>query len=149
MKFKDMPRKYEELVAMEVPRIINSKAHYDRVWEIVSMMAGHNKNTEQQDYFELLSMLVEQWEADHCELFKEHDRPEVIPVRKTLESGDLDKDYDPDIVGTLVHQQREISSLLRVLSDRVVELERKVGNETQTKKGNSDQKEEKGRTKKR
>jgi hypothetical protein len=70
--FQRLPKDYGELCAMEKPRVISSREHYDRVFGIVRIMAGHEEMTlDQSDYLETLSMMVENWEDQHCEIGKD------------------------------------------------------------------------------
>lgn len=60
-----LPARYNELIAMHVPRPLHDRAAYDNTVEVIDALAGHKLNTDQEDYLELLSQLVEAYEAEH------------------------------------------------------------------------------------
>ena len=60
-----LPKTYETLVALHVPRPLNDSVAYDNTVEIVDALAGHKQNNDQEDYLEILSDLVESYEAEH------------------------------------------------------------------------------------
>lgn len=68
MKFQDIPKTYPDLVAMEPPRLIADRIHYDRVFSVVTTMVGHEMTDDQSDYLETLQMMVERWEGENCEI---------------------------------------------------------------------------------
>lgn len=60
-----LPTRYAELVALHMPRPIHDRVAYDNTVEVIDALAGHKLNADQQDYLELLSQLVETYEAAH------------------------------------------------------------------------------------
>lgn len=70
MKFAEMPKTYAELCAIEMPRVLGSREDFDRVYPIITAMAGHELTKDQADYLETLSILVEAWERDNCEFLE-------------------------------------------------------------------------------
>jgi HTH-type transcriptional regulator / antitoxin HigA len=60
-----LPTRYAELVALHMPRPIHDRVAYDNTVEVIDALAGHKLNTDQKDYLELLSQLVETYEAAH------------------------------------------------------------------------------------
>lgn len=62
MRPADLPRHYAKLVELHPPRPIHDEVAYDNTVEIIDALAGHKLNTDQEDYLELLSRLVETYE---------------------------------------------------------------------------------------
>jgi HTH-type transcriptional regulator / antitoxin HigA len=58
-----LPARYVDLIAMHVPRPIHDHASYENTVEVIDALAGHKLNADQEDYLELLSQLVEVYEA--------------------------------------------------------------------------------------
>jgi HTH-type transcriptional regulator / antitoxin HigA len=65
--FKKLPQDFDGLCALHMPRPIHDKAEYDNVGEIADAMAIHAEEftDEQEDYFEMLCMVMEAWDAEH------------------------------------------------------------------------------------
>ena len=63
--FTGVPLTYRELVAMHPPRQIRTQAECDAATRIVEKMAGHALNADQEDYLDLLSTLVSQYDEAH------------------------------------------------------------------------------------
>jgi HTH-type transcriptional regulator/antitoxin HigA len=61
----ELPTRYAELVALHMPRPIHDRVAYDNTVEVIDALAGHKLNADQEDYLELLSQLVETYEAAH------------------------------------------------------------------------------------
>ena len=59
----DLPETYAELVAFHLPRPIRDDVAYRNTVEVVDALAGHRLTRDQDDYLELLSQLVESYEA--------------------------------------------------------------------------------------
>jgi HTH-type transcriptional regulator / antitoxin HigA len=62
LTFAKLPRSYNALCRLLPPRPIHSRSDYQRVTEVADVIAGHDLNTDQQDYFDLLCRLIEDWE---------------------------------------------------------------------------------------
>jgi HTH-type transcriptional regulator/antitoxin HigA len=97
LQFAAMPKTYLALVSMHVPRPIHDKATYENTMEIVHAFAGHKLNRDQDDYFELLARLVEDYERETL--------PEPAPVpgieslKFLLTENGLTGDALSDIIG--------------------------------------------------
>ncbi|MFA6962825.1 MAG: helix-turn-helix domain-containing protein [Opitutaceae bacterium] len=63
MKTAKLPTRYAELVALHMPRPIRESVAYDNTVDVIDALAGHKLNADQEDYLELLSHLVETYEA--------------------------------------------------------------------------------------
>lgn len=64
-----LPKTYAALVTLYVPRPLNDRIAYDNTVEIVDALAGHKLNADQEDYLEILSDLIESYEAEHLPAF--------------------------------------------------------------------------------
>jgi len=64
MEFRDLPKRYEDLVRILPPRPIHDRVAYRNTMELVDVLAGHRLNKDQRDYLEALSILVEKYEAE-------------------------------------------------------------------------------------
>lgn len=60
-----LPTRYADLVALHMPRPIHDRVAYDNTVEVIDALAGHKLNADREDYLELLSQLVETYEAAH------------------------------------------------------------------------------------
>ena len=61
----ELPKTYEELVGLHVPRPIGDKVAYENTVAIVDALAGHTLNRDQEDYLEILSDLIEYYEEEN------------------------------------------------------------------------------------
>ena len=64
MKFARLPKDYAGLCRMLMPRPIHDNVELHNVTEITDAMAGHEFTPDQEDYFDLLCRLVEDYEKD-------------------------------------------------------------------------------------
>lgn len=64
LRFADMPRDYVALCRIHLPRPIHDEAEYANMLDIARAFAGFEAamTVEQNDYFDLLSTLLETWE---------------------------------------------------------------------------------------
>jgi len=64
LRFADLPRDYEGLCRLHLPRPIHDKAEYGNTLEIAEIFAGFEADMTpgQTDYFDLLATLLEAWE---------------------------------------------------------------------------------------
>jgi len=66
LAFAKMPKTYDSLVReFGAPRVLHDKIDLDNASEIVEAMAGHDLTPDQEDYFDLLSDLVDQYDREH------------------------------------------------------------------------------------
>ena len=66
--FAAVPKTYESLCRAHLPRPIHDKIELESATEIVDFLAGHNLNADQEDYLDLLSDLVAEYEDEHAPL---------------------------------------------------------------------------------
>jgi len=64
IEFAGLPRDYAGLCRMLTPRRIHDKADFENVTEITDAMAGHKLTPDQDDYFDLLCRLIEDYEKE-------------------------------------------------------------------------------------
>ena len=65
--FSKLPKTYEALCRLHLPRTLHDEIELDTVTEIIDLMAGHTLNTNQADYLETLSELAEAYESANYE----------------------------------------------------------------------------------
>jgi HTH-type transcriptional regulator / antitoxin HigA len=68
LRFEVMPKDYAGLCRVLTPRTIHDKVDYENVTEITDAMAGHKLTADQEDYFDLLCQLIENYEKEHAQL---------------------------------------------------------------------------------
>src|SRR5271154_1958632 len=73
LRFEVMPKNYTGLCQILTPRPIHDKVDFENVAEIADTMAGHKLTADQEDYFDLLCRLIEDYEKEHAQL----DAPKV------------------------------------------------------------------------
>ena len=64
IKFDRLPKDYTGLCRMLTPRPIHDKVEFENVTEITDAMAGHKLTPDQEDYFDLLCRLIEDYEQE-------------------------------------------------------------------------------------
>lgn len=68
MRYEAIPKTYNRLLALHPLRPIHNDVELARATEIIDMLAGHDLNTDQTDYLDVLSTLVEAYENTHYPL---------------------------------------------------------------------------------
>src|SRR5437870_501931 len=67
IEFDRLPKDYPGLCRILTPRPIHDKTDLRNVMEITDVMAGHKLSVDQEDYFDLLCRLIEDYEKDRVE----------------------------------------------------------------------------------
>jgi HTH-type transcriptional regulator/antitoxin HigA len=62
--FENLPKNYIGLCKILAPRPIRDSVEFQNVTEIADAMAGHDFTPDQEDYFDLLCLLIEDYEKD-------------------------------------------------------------------------------------
>ena len=62
-----LPKDYAGLCRTLPPRPIHDKAEFENVTEITDAMAGHKLTADQEDYFDLLCRLIEDYERERLD----------------------------------------------------------------------------------
>src|SRR3954468_18737883 len=60
--FDSLPKDYAALCRVLPPRPIHNQSDFRDVTRISDLLAGHALSTDQEDYFDLLCRLIEDWE---------------------------------------------------------------------------------------
>ena len=68
IEFAGLPKDYAGLCRMLTPRPIHDKVDFENVTEITDAMAGHKLTPDQEDYFDLLCRLIEDYDKEHAQL---------------------------------------------------------------------------------
>jgi antitoxin component HigA of HigAB toxin-antitoxin module len=61
--FGQLPKTYEALCRLRLPRTLHDDIGLEAVTEIIDLMAGHPLNADQADYLETLAELAEAYES--------------------------------------------------------------------------------------
>ena len=67
VEFARLPKNYTGLCRILTPRPIHDKVEFRNVMEITDAMAGHKLTADQEDYFDLLCRLIEDYEKEHVD----------------------------------------------------------------------------------
>ncbi|HEX3720565.1 MAG TPA: transcriptional regulator [Verrucomicrobiae bacterium] len=67
VEFTRLPKDYAGLCRILTPRPVHDKAEFQNVLEITDAMGGHKLTPDQEDYFDLLCRLIEDYEKQHLE----------------------------------------------------------------------------------
>jgi HTH-type transcriptional regulator / antitoxin HigA len=70
LNFAGVPKDYAGLCRMLTPRPIHDKVDFGNVTEITDAMAGHKLTADQEDYFDLLCRLIEDYEKERVNASK-------------------------------------------------------------------------------
>ncbi len=65
VQFARLPKDYSGLCRLLTPRPIHDAMELRNVTEITDAMAGHRLTADQEDYFDLLCRLIEDYEKEH------------------------------------------------------------------------------------
>ena len=68
MRYEDVPKTYDQLLTMHPLRPIHNDVELEHATEMIDILAGHDLNTDQADYLDVLSTLVEAYENTHYPL---------------------------------------------------------------------------------
>jgi HTH-type transcriptional regulator/antitoxin HigA len=63
-----LSKDYAGLCRILTPRPIHDEVEFQHVTEIADAMAGHKLTPDQEDYFDLLCRLIEDYEKEHAQL---------------------------------------------------------------------------------
>ncbi len=65
--FSKLPKSYEALCRLHMPRTLHDEIELEAVTEIIDLMAGHPLTPDQADYLETLTELASAYESAHYE----------------------------------------------------------------------------------
>jgi HTH-type transcriptional regulator / antitoxin HigA len=83
-----LPKDYAGLCRVLTPRPIHDKVDYENVTEITDGMAGYKLTADQEDYFDLLCRLIEDYEKEQAHV----DQPKATgleALRHLLDAHDM------------------------------------------------------------
>lgn len=63
--FAKMPKSYQGLVMLFMPRAIHDNIDYENTMDVVDALAGHALSDEQELFLDTLSTLIEAYENEH------------------------------------------------------------------------------------
>ena len=87
-EFDRLPKDYAGLCRLLAPRPLHDQVELENVTEITDAMAGHKLTPDQEDYFDLLCRLIEDYDKEHAQL----DTPKVTALdtlQHLLDSNDM------------------------------------------------------------
>ena len=64
IRFADLPADYAGLCRRHLPRPIHDRVDYENTTEITNALAGHDLTPDQEDYFDLLCSLIEDYDRE-------------------------------------------------------------------------------------
>lgn len=64
-KFSELPKSYDALCAILMPRTIHDEIELQRVTGMIDLMAGHRLTKDQADYLDTLATLAADFENQH------------------------------------------------------------------------------------
>jgi antitoxin component HigA of HigAB toxin-antitoxin module len=64
IQFADLPADYAGLCRRHPPRPIHDRVDYENTTEITDALAGHDLTPDQEDYFDLLCSLIEDYDRE-------------------------------------------------------------------------------------
>ena len=67
VEFVRLPKDYAGLCRILTPRPIHDKVEFQNVAEITDALAGHKLTADQEDYFDLLCRLIEDYEKEQVD----------------------------------------------------------------------------------
>jgi antitoxin component HigA of HigAB toxin-antitoxin module len=88
IEFAGLPKDYAGLCRRFTPRPIRDQVDFENVTEITDAMAGHKLTADQEDYFDLLCRLIEDYDKEHAQL----DTPKVTALdalQHVLDANDM------------------------------------------------------------
>jgi HTH-type transcriptional regulator / antitoxin HigA len=86
--FRQMPKEYAGLVRMLPPRPIHDKVDLANTTEVLDALAGHDLTADQEDYLDVLSDLVEKYEAEHSPARQLRSTP-LVRLQYLVEQADM------------------------------------------------------------
>jgi HTH-type transcriptional regulator/antitoxin HigA len=88
IEFARLPKNYTGLCRTFPPRPIHDQVEHENVTEITDAMAGHELTPDQEDYFDLLCRLIEDYDKELVQL----DKPKVTALdalQHLLDANDM------------------------------------------------------------
>jgi HTH-type transcriptional regulator/antitoxin HigA len=121
--FAGMPRDYQRLVSMYPLRPIHDQVDLENATEIADAMAGHDLSPDQEDYFDVLTTLMNEYELSHvAQPVRQHDpigNLQFLMEQHTLTASDIGRILGQRELGSkILRGDRELSKThIRKLAD--------------------------------
>ena len=106
--FASMPKDYQSLVMMFLPRSIHDKIDYQNTMEVIDILVGHDLTDEQELFLDTLSTLAEVYEDEHYAIETKGLSP-VAALRYLMEEHGM----TADALGKFLGERTLGSKLLR------------------------------------
>jgi HTH-type transcriptional regulator / antitoxin HigA len=107
-KFTEIPADYAGLIGMFPLRPLRDRVDDDNATEIADAMAGHDLTPDQEDYLDVLSTLLEEFEAEHDPIRLSSNKP-IANLRRLME----DQGMTASDLGRLLGNRALGSKILR------------------------------------
>jgi HTH-type transcriptional regulator / antitoxin HigA len=123
LTFAALPRDYQGLISMFPLRPIHDQVDLDNATEIGDAMAGHDLSPDQEDYFDVLTTLMNEYERSHvAQPQREHDpmgNLKFLMEQHGLTASDLGRILGQRELGSkILRGDRELSKThIRTLAD--------------------------------
>jgi HTH-type transcriptional regulator/antitoxin HigA len=124
MPFSRIPKRYAELVRFHPPRPLHDAIDYRNALAIVLALAGHELTPDQDDYLDLMSDLIEQYDRATDEIAERStplQRLKFAVAQAEMSASDLGRLLGNRGLGSvLLNGKRELSKAhIRVLADHL------------------------------
>lgn len=122
-KFADMPKTYDALERVVKPRPLHNEAEYDNAIAMIDRLAGYDLNPEQDEYLDVLTKFVGDYEDKHHKI----DTSDITPIQALkflldengLSGSDLGRLLGSRTLGpAILNGERQLSKThIRILAD--------------------------------
>lgn len=112
--FAELPKDYQGLVLMFMPKAIHDQIDYANTMEVIDALAGHKLTDEQELYLDTLSTLVEAYEDEHHAI-----RTSGLSPREALKFLMEEHALTPTDIGKFLGE--------RTLGSKILRGQRKIG----------------------
>ena len=123
MAFAALPRDYQSLIALFPLRPIHDNVDLDNATEIADALAGHDLSPDQEDYFDVLTTLMNEYERSHLPMPERHHDPignlKFLMEQHALTASDIGRILGQRELGSkILRGDREMSKThIRALAD--------------------------------
>lgn len=124
MTFSELPRDYASLISLFPLRPIHDKVDLQNATEIADAMAGHALSQDQEDFFDVLTTLMNQYEEAHLPQPRRGHDPvgnlKFLMEQQEMSASDLGRLLGQRELGSkILRGERELSKAhIRVLAER-------------------------------
>jgi HTH-type transcriptional regulator/antitoxin HigA len=124
MPFAKIPKNYQGLVMMFMPRAIHDEVDYENTVEVINTLVGHELSADQELFLDTLSTLVEVYEDEHHAIkasgFSPREAVEFLMEEHGMTAADLGKLLGERTLGSkILRGERKIGlKYARALAER-------------------------------